>query len=173
MLLGQLDLFLYSFLLVNWFIYIKRIQKNTGLLPNYLKAAFPIKSVSVFAYRDLTDILIAATSRTIVQRSIAQSIELLNHSFQFKINGVQVQEKNNYLRMKILFMDSGHHSHPTNRILVEATDKIIHLKLILGRLDQTQKNIGRLFQIIILRQKMMRRAHCIIRLQLILNVKQN
>jgi len=120
--------------LINWFIYMARIRKDWSLQPDYLKAPFPLKSVSAFAITVFFGMLIVTASQDVARKSITQSLAQLNDSFQIEIDGTPVANKHNIISaLQSLSWIPAHHSHPTKRILVEASNNEIYLRLALAR----------------------------------------
>ncbi|MEO5913938.1 MAG: hypothetical protein ABIS50_06870 [Luteolibacter sp.] len=119
---------------MNWISYMRRIQQDRRMVPDFLKAQFPTKSVAAFAISILACISIAVTSQSMTRNSVELVLANLNDTFRIRIDGRQVEEAGEIIAgLKSLSSVQAHHSHPTHKFLVEATDGEVDLKLILGR----------------------------------------
>ena len=120
--------------LVNWLIYMKRIRKDRSLLPDYLKAPFPAKSVLAFAISVLGTMAIAEMSKSIAHNSIAPLLAHMNDSFEIQIDGIPVSNKQGIISaLQSLSCIPAHHSHPTTTMSLVATNTDTQIKLVLAR----------------------------------------
>jgi hypothetical protein len=122
------------FLLVNWFLYMKKIRADRSLRPAWLKAPYPTKSVVGFAGSISVFMTAAQFSQHIAHADVARELYALPPDCRVSVAGRPVDNPQTVLQvLRTLRWAAAHHSSPSHPIFVRVSAPTHELVLNLSR----------------------------------------